>query len=153
MQISDRDSAQHRTDDTQKPLIRPADKEILKRLEEEGKKKGVPARFLEFYQRLFRLQSRTERRIGKAKPSLKRDIINERLQRGQPLIGFNELNIDWSLLKEIFTEVRTTFSDYPDLFGELPKLQPTPPPLDTINGYLVSFSYFDVISYLARYSA
>ena len=98
-----------------------ADKEILKRLEEAGKKKGVPARFLEFYQRLFRLQSRVGRRIGKAKPSLKKEVINERLQRGQPLIGFNELAIDWSLLREIFAEVKATFADYPDLFGELPK--------------------------------
>ena len=94
---------------------------ILKILEEEGKNKGIPARFLEFYQRLFSLQFGAERRIGKVKPSSKKEIINERLQRGQPLIGFKELDIDWALLKEIFTGVKAIFADYPDLFGELPR--------------------------------
>ncbi len=98
-----------------------AERETLKKLEEEGKGKGIPARLLEFYKRMFSLQAGAERRIGKVKPGLKKEVIDERLQSGQPLIGFNELDIDWSLLKDIFTEVRTTFSDYPDLFGELPK--------------------------------
>ena len=38
-----------------------------------------------------------------------------------PLITFDELAIDWSLLKDIFTKVTATFADYTDLFGELPK--------------------------------
>ncbi|MFC1873923.1 formate dehydrogenase accessory protein FdhE [Chloroflexota bacterium] len=96
--------------------------ELLKKLEEEGERKGIPARFLEFYQRLFRLHIRAEKRIGKVKPVLKKEVANKRLQRGQPLITFKELSIDWALLKEIYTEVRAVFADFPDLFGELPEL-------------------------------
>lgn len=98
-----------------------ADKEIIKRLEEEGKKKGLSPRFVEFYQRLLRIQSGAEKRIGRAKPGLKPEVINERIERGLPLISFDELALDWSALKDILTEVTATFADYPDLFGELPK--------------------------------
>ncbi|MFC2025194.1 formate dehydrogenase accessory protein FdhE [Chloroflexota bacterium] len=95
--------------------------DILKRLEEEGRKKGLSPRFLEFYQRLLRIQSKTELRIGRVKPVLKREVINERLERGEPLINFGELTLDWSLLKDVFAKVITLFADYPDLFGEPPK--------------------------------
>lgn len=95
--------------------------EILKRLGEEGKKKGLSPRLLEFYQRLFRIQSGAEKRIGKTKPGLNKEIINERLESGVPLIGFKELTIDWLLLKDIFAQVTAVFADYSDLFGEIPK--------------------------------
>ena len=96
-------------------------KKILERLDEEKRKRGLSPRFLDFYQRLFRIQSEAERRIGIVKPRLNRAAINERLDKGLPLVSFAELALDWSLLKDIFAEVTATFSDYPDLFGELPK--------------------------------
>ncbi len=99
-----------------------ASEELLKKLEEEGKGRGIPARFLEFYQRLFSLHIRAEKRIGKVKPDLKKEVTNKRLQHGQPLITFQELSIDWTLLKEIYAEVRALFADFPDLFGELPEV-------------------------------
>ena len=97
------------------------DNEILKRLEEEGRKKGLSTRFLEFYQRLFRIQSRAEQRIGVAKPGLKREGINDRIEHGLPLIRFDELVLDWSLLKDIFAKVTATFAEYPEFFGEVPR--------------------------------
>jgi len=97
------------------------DREISKRLEDEGKKKGLSPRFLEFYQRLFGVQSKAERRIGINNPVLKRESINERLEQGLPLVGFNELALDWPLVKGIFTEVTASFADFTDIFGELPK--------------------------------
>ena len=97
------------------------DNKILKRLKEESEKRGLSPRFFDFYQRLFRIQSEAEQHIGVAKPILKREAINERIERGLPLISFDELVLDWSLLKNIFAEVTATFADYPDLFGELPK--------------------------------
>ncbi len=93
---------------------------IIEILEEEGKKKGLPPRLLEFYQKLFRIQSTAEQRAGKAELSLKGRTVNERLEHGLPLIRFDELVLDWSLLKDIFARVIATFADYPDLFGELP---------------------------------
>jgi len=95
--------------------------EVLKRLEGEGERKGLPPRLLEFYQRLFRIQSGAEKRIGVVKPELNKEIINSRLERGSPLLKFGDLVLDWSLIKDIFTEVTAAFSEFPDLFGELPK--------------------------------
>ena len=98
-----------------------ANSEILKRLEEEGGKRGLSPRFLEFYQRLFRIQSGAEQRIDKAKPSLNRETINSRLEHGSPLLRFGDLVVNWSQLKDIFAEVTAVFAAYPDLFGEPPK--------------------------------
>jgi len=93
----------------------------IEKLEEEGRKKGLPPRLLEFYQKLFNIQSRTEQQIGKIDPGLKKEVINERLESGRPLITFNELVIDWTLLNDTFTKVTAIFADYPELFGELPE--------------------------------
>lgn len=104
------------------------DNEIAQRLEEEGKKRGLPPRLLEFYRRLFGIQYRAEQRIGIARPGLSREAINERIDQGLSLISFDELALDWPLLKDIFTEVTTSFTDFPDLFGELPKSLRQPRP-------------------------
>ena len=113
-------------------MIRKTDEEILNRLEEEGKKKGLPPRFLEFYQRLFCIQSAAEQRIGRDKSALKREVLLERVVRGLPLLNFSELAIDWALLKDTFTEVSETFTDYTDLFGSLPKTLREPKPLPSL---------------------
>ncbi len=95
--------------------------EILKRLEEAGRERGLPPRLLDFYQKLFSIQSKTEQQIGKINLGLKKETINERLEHGRPLISFDELALDWSLLNDVFAKVTATFADHPELFGELPK--------------------------------
>ncbi len=102
--------------------------EISKKLEEEGKKKGLPPRLLEFYQRLFRIQSGAEKRVGVVKPGLSEEIINSRLEQRSPLLKFGDLVLDWSLLKDILAEVIALFADYRDLFGELPESLREPRP-------------------------
>ncbi|MFC2006643.1 formate dehydrogenase accessory protein FdhE [Chloroflexota bacterium] len=90
-------------------------------MKEEGEKRGLPPRLLAFYQRLFRIQAGAERRISTAKSSLKREVVSGRLKHGLPLIIFDELALDWPLLKDTFTKVTATFADYTDIFGNLPK--------------------------------
>jgi FdhE protein len=95
--------------------------DIIVRLEREGEKRGLTPRFLEFYRRLFEIQFRAEKRIGITKPVIKLESMNERLEQGLPLISFNELALDWPLIKDIFIEVVSVFADYSDIFGELPE--------------------------------
>jgi FdhE protein len=102
-------------------LAEDRDKKFIDRLEEEGKKRELPPRLLEFYQRLLTIQSRGEQLIGKINPVLSEETINERLDNGMPLISFDELTLDWSLLNKLFTQVTTIFTDYYDLFDELPQ--------------------------------
>lgn len=95
--------------------------EILKRLEAEGKKERLDPKFLEFYQRLLRAQSSFEQRIALRKPGLSNKAASERLEHGLPLVSFDELALDWSLLQEALNEVTAAFADFPELFGETPQ--------------------------------
>jgi len=96
--------------------------EILKRLEAEGKKEKLDPKFLEFYQRLLRAQSSFEQRIALRKPDLSNKAASERLERGLPLVSFDELALDWSLLLEALNEVTAAFAEFPELFGEIPQV-------------------------------
>jgi len=93
------------------------DNSIIRKLEEQGSKERVPPRLLEFYQRLLRIQSRVEQRIGTPKPSLSSEAISERIEHGLPLLKFDELALDWPLLHETFAEIIAAFAEYPELFG------------------------------------
>jgi len=97
------------------------ERDILLKFEGEGKKKGLTPRFLEFYQRLIRIQSRAEKQIGRVKANLSGATVNERMSRGVSLLNFKELSLDWALLREVLTQVTATFADYTDLYGELPE--------------------------------
>jgi len=96
-------------------------RDTLKKLKEWGKKGECPPSFLDFYQRLSRIQSGAEQRIGTLDPTLTEEAARNRLENGMPLINFDELALDWSLIQEVFTEVTAAFADYPGLFGDLPE--------------------------------
>ena len=92
------------------------DSKILKKLEEQKKKDGTLPQLLEFYQKLIQIQTRVGQRIGVANPSLSADAISERSQQGKPLLAFDGLTLNWSLLHETFIEVTATFAEYAELF-------------------------------------
>jgi FdhE protein len=94
---------------------------IGKQLRDEGEKRGLSDRLIEFYQKLFDIQANAEQRIGKINPTLGKESIDERLFRGQPLIKYNDIVFDWTLLNDIFVNVIDVFSEYEDLFGTVPE--------------------------------
>lgn len=95
--------------------------DIIKKLEEEKKKERSLPQLLEFYLKLLRIESRLGSHIHLPKPSLTSKTINYRMEHGLPLIKFDELVLDWSLLHETFVEVTDLFSKYPELFGLIPE--------------------------------
>jgi len=101
---------------------------IIKKLEEEKKKEGSLPQLLEFYQKLLRIESRLGSHIDLPKPSLTSKTINYRIAHGLPLVKFDELALDWSLLPDTFVEVADLFAQYAELFGlkpeELKELKP-----------------------------
>jgi FdhE protein len=101
--------------------VTPGVDEVLERLEEEGKKRGLSPEFIDFYKKWLKIQNGAEQRIGIAKAHLNDEAINYRLVRGTPLLRFDELEIDWPLVEGLYKEVVSLFAEYPDLFGELPK--------------------------------
>ena len=93
---------------------------ILKKLTVQEKEEGSLPLLLEFYKKLIKLQSVAQKRIGTLQPTISTAAINERLAKGESLVKFEELAIDWSLARELFVNVISVFSQYPQLFGEIP---------------------------------
>ena len=92
---------------------------IIKHLEEKENKEGTLPPFLQFYQKLLRVQSEVEQKIASLpKPNTGSEAIGERLANGRPLLFFDELTLDWPRLQEMFTEVSAVFAEYPELFDE-----------------------------------
>jgi len=95
------------------------DSDFLKRLEEWGRKGECSPSFLDFYHRLLGIQSGIEQQIGTPTPTLTEEAAGKRLESGMPLISFDELALDWSLIQDVFTKVAAAFADYPGLFGDI----------------------------------
>ena len=93
---------------------------IIKRLSELEKGEGGLPLLLQFYHGLFLVQAAARRRIGAPRHGLTGEAIRERLQRGAPLLGVDDLNLDPALVRELFVKVRGVFSGYPGLFGDIP---------------------------------
>ncbi|MBI2832487.1 MAG: formate dehydrogenase accessory protein FdhE [Chloroflexi bacterium] len=93
---------------------------IASKLDEDERKGGVIPLLLEFYKRLLRIQSETEHLIGTPKIGLTVEAVSERVQTGVPLLTFDELHLDWTLLQETFSNVAAVFTDYAELFGKVP---------------------------------
>lgn len=90
-------------------------------MKKQEKKEGTLPPLLEFYQRLLHIQSEVERRVGVPEPGLTSETISDRIEHGLPLVAFNELDLDWSLLPDILAKVTAVFADYAELFGQLPE--------------------------------
>ncbi len=93
----------------------------LRKLEEWTEKVEASPELIDFYRRLLRIQSIAERRVGIPRLDLNSAAICDRLNQGLPLIGFDELDLDWSLLQATFVEVTSAFAKHPKLFGPAPK--------------------------------
>ena len=101
-------------------MITDTTNKILKKLTAQEKEEGNLPLLLEFYKELIKMQSVTQKRIGTLQPTISTAAINERLTKGESLVKFEELAIDWSLARELFVKVISVFSQYPQLFGEIP---------------------------------
>ena len=101
-------------------MIADTTKKIIKKLTEQEKEEGSLPLLLEFYKKLVKAQSIAQKRIGTLQPTISTAAINERVAKGEPLVKFDELAIEWVMARELFVEVISAFSEYPQLFGEIP---------------------------------
>jgi hypothetical protein len=81
---------------------RDRDKAIIERLDGWGSSNPQWPRSIEVGIRLLRLSIEAQPRIGTPKPHLTRDAISALLMQGKPILGFDDLKPDWSLLEELF---------------------------------------------------
>ncbi len=102
-------------------MIANIDNKIIKQLDKQETEEGNLPLLWDFYRKLLRIQSKVSKRIGTPKHGLSSEAISKRIEDGLPLLDFNNLDMDWSLLREVFAEIVAVFADYPGLFGELPE--------------------------------
>lgn len=95
------------------------DSKILKRLQEWEEREGPLPRSVEFYRKLLDIQSRAKSRVGIPSLDISEKTISDCLKCGTPLLGFDDLSIDWSLVPDIFKEVTALFASYPEAFGQV----------------------------------
>jgi len=92
---------------------------ILDKLEKQEKAEGGLPLLLEFYRELVRLQAGAQERIKFPLIVPDREDIRKRLREGLPLLNdIDTLNLDWLLVQDIYSQVRSLFAGYPQLFGE-----------------------------------
>jgi len=65
----------------------------------------------------LRVQSEAEQCLGVPEAALTSKAINARIEQGQPLLAFDELDLNWPLLLDISEKVTGVFIEYPELFG------------------------------------
>ncbi len=102
-------------------ILKDTSSQILKKLEEWQKKEAISSSFLEFYKGLLGIQAWAEERIKLPEPSLSKKAASHRITNGLPLMRLDELDLDWSLLDEVFRKVATIFADFPELLGDVPE--------------------------------
>jgi FdhE protein len=81
---------------------RDRDKAIIQRLDGWSQSNTQWPRSIETGIRLLRLGIEAQPRIGMPKPHLTRDAISALLMQGKPILTFDDLKLDWSLLEELF---------------------------------------------------
>lgn len=93
---------------------------IIRKLEEYEKTDGSLPALLEFYKRLIVIQNNVEQKIDLPHPLFTTEAIIAHAKKGKPLLSFNQLAIDWQLLRQIFIDTLSLFDEYQQLFGSLP---------------------------------
>ena len=93
---------------------------ILKKLKDLKKEEGSLPLLLEFYQKLVQIQFRVQKRIGAPKTGISNTAIEQRQAQGLPLITFDEIKLDWTLMRETFVEIIALFTEYEQFFGDIP---------------------------------
>jgi len=93
---------------------------IIKKLKEQEKAEGKLPTLLEFYKKLLEIQNRVGQKTGVPNPVFTREAVKAHAIAGKPLVGFTELAIDWTLLRQTYKEVTTLSLSYQELFGILP---------------------------------
>jgi FdhE protein len=102
-------------------VSRETNRKILDKLKEQEGEEGNLPLLLKFYRELLQIQSGVHKHIGTPRSTLSDEVLRKRTQNGLPLLHFDDLALDWSLVRDVFVKVITAFSNYPQLFGDNPE--------------------------------
>ena len=95
--------------------------QTLKKLGEWVKTEAHSSRFLDFYIGLLTIQADVEDSLVIAEPELGEKTIYSHMANGKPLLRFSHLAGSLPQIQATFEKVVKAFSEYPDLFGDMPQ--------------------------------
>lgn len=94
---------------------------IIQKLENREKTEGKLPVLLEFYKKLLEIENGVGQQIEIPNPVFTSEAVKAHANAGKPLLGFSELAIDWSLLRQTYKEIVSLFHQYREIFSELPQ--------------------------------
>ena len=83
------------------------DNRILERLDELERKERKLPDVLECHRELLQIQAEAKSRIGVTRYILDRDVADNRLREGTPLLPFGDFQPDWNQVRTVFDQVVT----------------------------------------------
>jgi len=110
------------------------DSQILQRLGEWKQREESLPQFVELYGRLLQFQVEVRALITVAEPDLSEETVFNQLRQGIPLLEFDDLLLDWTLVQDYFHKVIDILAEYvteemrdtrtlKDLASDVPVLQ------------------------------
>lgn len=93
-------------------MSREIDNKVLDSLD--AWEKDSPPGPIELYIRLMRIQTEAKSHVTIQKTQLSPKVIAERLSRYTPLLTFDDLDLDWPKIKNLFREALSVISEYSD---------------------------------------
>ena len=85
---------------------------MLKRLDELQQSEGLLPEFAELYRHLLQIQTDMESHIPTPQPILSQAEVIDRLKQGTPLLEWQALSLDWSVLQDLFQEIVAVAGEY-----------------------------------------
>lgn len=96
------------------------DSKILQRLNEWQTEPEALPDHLRLYRDLLSCQIEAGQVLPQPSPRVAAGVARSRLSAGLPLLTFDDLDTNWSLLPDVFCKVVAVFSRYPQVLGEWP---------------------------------
>ncbi len=100
-------------------MIASLEEKILEKLREWEDQEGPLPTSIEFYRRVLRCQSDIKSHISTPRTSFGTEAISSQIRRGFPLLVFDDLLIDWSLLQDTFRNIAALVAEYTGSSHEL----------------------------------
>lgn len=88
------------------------DSEMLRRLGEWKQTGGTLPRFVELHAELLRLQMAVKASLTVSGPHLTQEAATARLRQGLPLLGVDDLSLDWTLVQDQFCVIVDILAKY-----------------------------------------
>jgi FdhE protein len=79
------------------------------------------SRFFDFYRGLLGIQSEVEEKNVSPVLSLDKEEIAKRIVAGRPILSYEDLSLNWTLVTTTLHHIANLFAEYPEMLGPVPE--------------------------------